>query len=159
MQLIKCNILSSIGCLEILRESKYDTSTRGWILYHKAEGFISADDQRKALMLPNCDTFPFHPVCFVTFQEIYTCLESFVKIMLLRLYREELINSVPKSELLVKHSFGPLCAWSIYETPVYTCLGINTSCLIYHVKLDCALLVSGLLCSLSAVLSHRHLFT
>jgi len=130
IEVIKCNILPGIGCLKIHRQSKYDTSTRGWILCHKAEGFISADDQRKALMLPNCDTFPFHHVCFITFQEIYTCLESFVKITLLRLQRKALINSMPKSELLVKHSFGPLCAWSLYETPVYTLLGINTSCLI-----------------------------
>lgn len=58
-------------------------------------------------MLTNYDTFSFHLVCFIIAQEIYTCLESFVKETLLRLQRKTAINSKSKSELPVKHSFGP----------------------------------------------------
>lgn len=105
--LLKYVVLSSLNSLEILRDPKYVISSGSCFLSGKPEGFISADGQREALMLPNCDPFSFHLVCFIIAQEIYPCLESVVKGALLRLQRKTVINSKSKSELPVKHSFGP----------------------------------------------------
>lgn len=61
-------------------------------------------------MLQDCDTFPFHLVCFIRAQEIYTYFESFVRGRLLIQQRKALKNSMSKSELPVKHSFdGCVC--------------------------------------------------
>lgn len=111
-------------------------------------------------MLHNCDTFPFHLVCFIRAQEIYTYFESFVRGMLLIPQRKALKNSMSKSELPVKHSFDRcVCMKHIYETPGYTLLDPNASCLIQCVELNCSCLVSNLLYFLSIPFSHRHLFS
>lgn len=116
--------------LDILREQVYDISTNSWILCWKFEGFISADEQRKALMLQDCDTFPFHLVCFIRAQEIYTYFESFVRGMLLIQQRKALKNSMSKSELPVKHSFdGCVCMKHIWNTWIHT---IRSKCLLPH---------------------------
>lgn len=77
--------------------------------------------QKLCLMLPNCDTFSFHLVCFIIAQEIYTCLESFLKRTLLKLQRKTVVKSKSKSELPVKHSFGPcVCMKHVWNTCIHT---------------------------------------